>query len=80
MIVIHSLAAIMLCPTNAKQVQITKFIDIMFQTRQQVDECATTIECIKINNFHQPADEYEESDRTFNNISVDSNFDKHSDD
>ena len=76
----YSQAAIMLCPTNAKQAKITKFIDIMFKTRQQVDECATTIECIKINNFHQPADEYEETDSTFNNISLDSNFDIHSDD
>ena len=52
----------------------------MFKTRQQLDERATTIECIKINNFHQPADEYEETDSTFNNISLDSNFDIHSDD
>ena len=44
----YSQAAVMLCPTNAKQAKITKFIDIMFKTRQQVDECATKIKCIQI--------------------------------
>ena len=77
----YSQAAIMLCPTTAKQAKITnKFIDIMFKTREQVDEGATTIECIKINNFHQPTDEYDDKDSTFNNISLDSNFDIETDD
>jgi hypothetical protein len=74
-----SQAAIMLCPTTAKQAKLTnKYMDIMFQTRKKVDEGAT-IESIRINHFSQPSDEYCDFDNLFN-ISLDSDLDLSTDD
>ena len=69
----NSQAAIMLCPTTAKQTKLSnKFIEIMFRTRKEVDEGAT-IESIKEYNLNHPTDQYSEIDSTLD-CSLDSNF------